>query len=228
MRRRPQRERAADFPALDSFMDIVTNVMGALFFVVVYAALSSFSAKGIVFTPKVSEGETERVIFECRGNTVLYPDVDGLIQRSNEEWRRIGSDEPVTGWDRVSRINQRKLGNRFYRYELTVGVYDGRYYGTDLLIPLLDQLGESGAEIELERDSEYGKHLSRLDRTKQHVFFLVRDDSFEVFQTARRIALKRGFGVGWEPWGSSDTLRFSGGGPGIHLPTGPQGQGAGI
>jgi hypothetical protein len=71
---------------LDSFMDIVTNVIGTLFFVIVYAALSSFSATGKVTIPQIVTSETEAIIFECRDNTILEMDSKSL---KNELVERI-------------------------------------------------------------------------------------------------------------------------------------------
>lgn len=182
---RGARGRANPDMGLDSFMDIVTNVIGALFFILVYATLSSLGARGKVTLPMAREAETEAVFFECRGNTVLFPDIDGLRKQAEgkaDEWRR--------------------------------GTISNDYYvcrGLNAFEIVPDSRGETGALLAHE-DSEFRAQLSLLDTNKQHLLFIVRTDSFEVFHAARRIAVDSGFRMGWEPYAEQRPLTFGAGG----------------
>ena len=69
--------------------------------------------------------------------------------------------------------------------------------------------GASGeAAIELGNpNSKYQQILSQLDKNKQYVAFLVRDDSFNVFRKARQVADNVGLDTGWELLGSTTLKR---------------------
>jgi hypothetical protein len=196
-------------------MDICFNVIGPLFFVVAYTAMSSFDVRGKVTTPIVTLGKTEGVIFEGRGNTILFPGVDALMKSVVDTWKDLES-KGVSDWDeRVKRLQEAGIGNEFYTFrgEESFAIVGGGLAKnlTQVLVPKLDVLGEDGAKL-LAKDSTFRRELAKLDPTKQHIFFVVRTDSFEVFHTARRAAIEAGFRVGWTPHGEKDEIRFGGGG----------------
>ncbi len=178
---------------LDSFMDIVTNVIGALFFVLVYVVLSSISAKGKVVLPMVETADTERVYFECRAGTVLNPDVDGLEADLERLLTQTG-EEGLSQQELVSKANAAGIRNPFYTFRLELAgggirrVYD--------MVP--GSKGEPESEIAAP-ESQFRKALSALDPSRQHVYFIVRTDSFEVFRAARRLAAQQGLAIGWGP-----------------------------
>lgn len=220
MRRRYRAHDPNSVLNLDSFMDIVTNVLGALFFVIIYAALSSATAKGKVTALMVSPGETEAIFFECRENTILFPDVDKLMEESNKLWEKLKTDG-VTDWDeRVEKLKDAKIGNSFCTYvpEKSLGVSGGYlvWRVIDTFVPVPGSLGET--ESELRQDgSTFRRELEKLDPKKHHIYFIAHTDSFEVFRAARRVALEQGFRVGWNPIGADEPIKFGSGGidPGV-------------
>jgi hypothetical protein len=209
MARRRVSQDDSGFTGLDSFMDIVTNVVGAMFFVVVYASLSSLGARGLMSTPRAHPVETERTLFECRGNTVCFPDLDGLTEKAMEMILPLYKEGGGLSDPEVERINDARVSNRFYQYRFEWEDLGLMYGGVDVFTPLQEGLGEDGATIEWAQESNYRRKLHELDPARHHVIFLVRSDSFEVFQTARRIAIDEGFEVGWEPLTPDEELRFS-------------------
>jgi hypothetical protein len=56
--------------------------------------------------------------------------------------------------------------------------------------------------------SKYWAVIKGLDKNKQFVFFLVRDDSFDVFRRARLEADIIGFAVGWELMAENESIKF--------------------
>ncbi len=201
-------KEAPSFIGLDSFMDIVTNVIGALFFVVVYAALSSLGAKGKITTPLRSEAQTEPIFFECRQNTAIYPDLESLQKRLKDEFERRRSQvTPGT----LEEFRKTEIKNSYYRWDvaaLSRGVIS--FEKTD------GPPGENGYAL-LQQRSNFRQQLAKFDPSKHHIFIFARADSFEVFHTARRVAISMGFKVGWMPVSADEPLRFGPGGevPGI-------------
>jgi hypothetical protein len=200
---------------LDSFMDIVTNVIGSLFFVIIFVALSASGAKGKVVTPILSEGSTKGIIFVCRANTIFFPDVNSLTERAAEVWKECEANGITDFQLKVDKLRKAKIENDYYRYEPNVSfsIKGGQilYTVSDDLIPVANAKGENIDAVKTE-NSEFQKALERLDPAKEHIFLLVDTDSFEVFHTARREIIKRGLAVGWDPIEKNQKLQFSQGG----------------
>jgi len=188
---------------LDSFMDILFNVIGAFFFVLVYVALSSSGARGKVTLPMVSPAETKEVFFECRHDTVLFPDIEGLRAQASNAVARAGRSDYGAGRD----LRSMGVTNSFY-----VTVNSGHF------VPVPESRGETSFQAGQE-GSLFREHLARFDPANRHVFFIVRTDSFEVFHGVRKIALECGFRIGWEPYDKDRALTFGSSGrtPGVDL-----------
>ncbi len=201
IRRRIGRKDNSSFIGLDSFMDIVTNVMGALFFVIIYVALSASLAKGKETLPLAREADTERVIFECRANTAFYPEFEEMLEKiSKLEEKNSTQDTDI------------KIENAFYTYKqerkFTISnMYIIQYYAK-VFTPKPNSKGEDATQIEKE-NSKFQRELKKFDPEKHHILFIVRTDSFPVFHTARRIADKKGFKIGWEPYETDKPITFA-------------------
>lgn len=214
-RRRGRISDPAGFMGMDSFMDIVFNILGALFFVIIYVVLASQGAKGKVTTPLVSLSDTEDRTFECRANTVFYPEIVELFERAG----KIVKDAKAQGIDDaralVKRVQQAGVGNEFYKFVIRgeeVSLEQMRFYRTSTFIePLKEARGEAGEALKA-AGSRFRESLRRLDPGKNHIFFLVRHDSFEVFHTARRVAMEMGFKVGWHPLEADKPISVGSGG----------------
>lgn len=205
----------SSFIGLDSFMDIVTNVIGALFFVIIYAALSTNLAKGKETLPIAKTPDTERIIFECRANTAFYPEFEKMLNRASKRLDKLYEEG---GADKIiEEVNNVNIENDFYKHE-----YDLFSIGNILIdignkfIPKSDSKGEDVLQIE-EENSKFQRELAKLDPKKHHIIFFVRTDSYHVFHIARRIAIKKGFGVGWEPINPNDPVSFGRGGRDIPI-----------
>jgi hypothetical protein len=208
MRRRSRAGSGASFLGLDSFLDIVTNVIGALFFVVIYAALAAFGAAGRITMPMAAPADTKRILVEARGSTVFFTDADSLLARSNAVWREASA---LSFNARVARLRNAGVGNAFYEYRPEVETQFLSTRVVDTLVPRPGSLGENGTEIRGSM-SVFRTRLATYDPAEHHIIFLARTDSFEVFHTARNIVIAAGFRVGWEPIEADEPLRFSTGG----------------
>lgn len=214
-----RRQKKRSFAELDSFMDIVTNVIGALFFVLVYVALASEGARGKVTLPMIEPADTEAVFFECRAGTVLFPDIDSLTdQVTNVVGKAVAKagEEKVDINDLQKDFEEADIRNTYYRHESSgIHILLGQLQSF-AMVP--NSKGEYGDKIQ-ESNSEFRRNLAKLDPDKHHVFLIVRTDSFNVFHSARRIVVEQGFRVGWGPISAKGNLTFGSGGEG----TGPQG-----
>jgi hypothetical protein len=196
---------------LDSFMDIVTNVIGTLFFVIVYAALSSFSATGKVTIPQIVTSETEAIIFECRDNTILEMDSKSLKNELVERIKYVKTTSTSLS-SLFSQIMDIKVSNQYYDATLNI-------INSSIIVTAKEGIkGESSNTIKKE-NSLFQKKLLQLDSQKHHIYFFVRSNSFEIFHVARKIALKNGFGAGWNPFNDDDIISFGSGGIALNKQT---------
>jgi len=208
---RTERDPAALFN-LDSLMDIVTNVLGALFFVVVFVVLSSTGAKGRVTTPLAQPIDTEPFMVECRGNTVIIPEYDELGAQVIEMVNRLIKSGVTDPHEWVRRVKDANIHNRYHHVEVSVQPYydENGEIKIDVprtYVPDLGALGETALDLK-SAESVLRRRLARLDPAKRHVFFIVRTDSYEVFHSARRLAMEMGFRTGKDPLGAGDSLTF--------------------
>ena len=187
----------------DPFMDIVANAIGALFFVLISVALAAFGARGKINTPVLQSTETESLLVECRANTVFIPQIDSLTDYADSLfWDMVKSKEGKASFstrkadDYMETFNAKEIGNEYYTVKYYFNYRDFEIVKS--IVPIADAKGETDKTIKSE-NSKIQTTLKKLDNKKYHIFFLVRDDSFEVFHKAREVVRSLGFQTGWEP-----------------------------
>ena len=84
-----------------------------------------------------------------------------------------------------------------YRVKLLIRGQYSRPEGI-IFTPLSKGVGESEAEI-ISENSNFQRVLRELDPKTDFLFFLVRSDSFDTFETIWNITEKKEFAVGWNP-----------------------------
>jgi hypothetical protein len=190
--------------SLDSFLDIVTNVVGVLVLVAIVTVLSAGnisvpSGATAAAAPKVSG---ERLLFECAGNEVFFVDEEGNGRRLVEEFGQ--GDRPSTSReDVVTLLDAKDVGDATHRVQAEV-LPSGMAWVYKLRS---GAHGERAADLDRPR-STFQKKLAGLERGG-FAYFVVHDDSFEIFRKARDIARARGVSVGWHPVEGETPVRLS-------------------
>jgi hypothetical protein len=210
MARRRRKKKGEPEMLIISFCDIVTISTAALLlalFVTVQAAV-----KIPVFrpTPRSTPSSKQAFFFECRSDQLFFVDKAGLNEQVEELMSRLNPG--VRGGDLGSflkAIQGQDVGNVYY----TVGPHY-------LLVGRMGLRARPGASGEAVAElgnpnSKYQAILSQLDKDKQYVAFLVRDDSFSVFRKARQVADNVGLDTGWELLGIDEPIQFGEGGTAI-------------
>ena len=210
MARRRKKKKAEFEMLIISFCDIITISTAALLlalFVTVQVAV-----KIPVFrpTPRSAPSSKQALFFECRNDHVFFVDKAGLDEQVEELMSRLNPG--VRGGDLGSflkAIQGQEVGNPYYKV-------DPRYLlvGQMGLEARPGATGEGAADLE-NPNSKYQAILSQLDKGKQYVAFLVRDDSFNVFRKARQAADNLGLDTGWELLGIDEPIKFGEGGTAI-------------
>lgn len=194
---------------LDSFLDVLTNIVGVLIFVSLFASLAANGGAPkthlTIQTPLTSTTDKEPLWFEIQNNKVSYLN---LRQIRNKEIELSGSlpncNKPSSG-DSVSLSNYQScllsILGRQSNFRVDTDSYRVRTVdqGVSLLFePLSNNIGETATKLTA-ANSAYQQVLSKSNPNKDYLAFIVRPDSFEAFRDARKQAWEAGYEVGWEP-----------------------------
>lgn len=200
-KRRPTEEAPI---SLDSFLDIVTNVVGVLVLVAVVTVLSA----GNISVPSGATALTAprpsaaRILFECSGDEVFFVDEEANGQRVLDEVKRSG-EERISGDALVTLLDGKDIGDATHRVRA-----DAMERGMAWVYAIRPGVhGEAGPEVEKE-GSKFQERLAQLERGG-FAYFIVHDDSFEVFRRARDVARARGVSIGWHPVEGRGPVRLS-------------------
>lgn len=200
---------AAQGVAMESLTAVILSAMGALFFVVIYVALSASGLSARITTPLVSPTDTAPVYFESRNNRLFKPDFTELADRTiaafnqclGGTYSRLGACEQA--------LAAKPMQNKFYTTKIRALQCPGEtkpYPGISFL-EMPGAKGEGLLELQ-DPGSAFQRELAALDPRKNHLIFWVRSDSFAVFHAARRLSRKLGFRSGWEPIDAKLQLGF--------------------
>jgi hypothetical protein len=193
-----------------SFCDIVTITTAALFFVLLVTVQKAIKVPVFRPTPRAKISSKQGIMFECRTNELFFVDTAGLQDQVEKLMSTLNPG--VRGGDIESflkALQGQEVGNAYYKV-------DPRYLlvGEMGLEARAGVTGETMTELD-DPSNKFQAILSQLDKNKQYIAFLVRDDSFNIFRKARQIADKVGFETGWELLGIDEPIKFGEGGTAI-------------
>ncbi|MFW6153710.1 MAG: hypothetical protein ACOC95_00665 [Planctomycetota bacterium] len=203
--------------SMDSFLDIVTNVVGLMILLALIVVLAFGQFHLELGTPLLhpAEGDVEPLWIECRGNALYDLDLDNEMKEAGEIWIKHLLDDDNDDAVR-SAVKRADLRNQHYRVvfrKTDLTVRDGQIvpFPSFEIVPLdgapsfpIDQLSMP--------DGGFHRKLNTVDSQDRFVYFAVRPDSFEAFRTARKIARGRGYRVGWMPLSAEGNLTTGAGG----------------
>ncbi len=193
-----------------SFCDIVTVVTAALFFALLITIQEALKIPVFKPTPRAVPTNKTPVFFECRNHEVFYVNKDAL---DSQVAKKLSQMNPGVRSGDLSQflkaIQGEEIGNQDYSVDpkyLLVGVM--------ALQPKPGSKGEAVTQLQAP-SGLFQSALAQLDKQSQYIAFLVRDDSFDAFRTARSVADKIGYDTGWELLGEDEPIKFGQGGASI-------------
>jgi hypothetical protein len=206
-----RRSRQNSTLSFDSLLDILSNVVGLMILVAVVTVLNSRDITISLGTPILQDPpeRAERILFECHDNRVVYVDektIDDQIANCIVAYKKKHQKRPGRG-ELPELFRRADVGSQNYRVKVEVG-RSATSFIYELRKP---DLGETVADLH-DPQSEYAGIVGSLDPRTYFVFFIVRNDSFEAFRAARRMAGARGLATGWHPRPRGEPLRFRPGG----------------
>jgi len=205
-RRRRRRSRPTEGESLDAFLDIVTNSLGLLILV---ACLNAGASEGLAIElgqPLMREPDPalDRFVFDCRRGRVapVDPAVTALLEK-----RLFASGTPSAA--RVRQLDAERVRTPWHRYRCVQ--LDPETGAAAVRLELRAGAGDALADLD-DPGGAFRSALDALDPAEDWLLFATGPDSFEVMRAARRIALARGFQVGWWPLDAEEGLGFARGG----------------
>jgi hypothetical protein len=208
-RRRPQPQQPSQ--NLDSFLDVLTNTVGVMIFVCLFASLTAAVSPALVRTPIARETRKQGYFFECRENRAIPLDEDDASAAIQQFFRRV-NDNPFVDPQHLQRqFRDFSHNTRYYTVRLSLVNFGGQPIIQTLFQPRDRFGGESVASLDTST-STFRQTLSRLSPSRHSLIFFVRPDSFDCFRAARAIAWRNGFDVGWEPMTEDRAIIFVSGG----------------
>jgi hypothetical protein len=201
-------------PTLVPLADLLTNTVGITIFIMIFTVLTAGGAVVAKRLPLERSTEAASTTFLCSGNRIWVMDENRWISDFEGPLGRPAGFYDVPAW--IERFNERRLesdnfivtGDGDTSYS-TVGF--GRSVSMSLVVvftPKPDR-GETVESLD-SAQSAFRRFLSSSSPRSHFAYFIVRPDSLEIFDAARRVASSLGFESGWSPNTTEDgTVRFS-------------------
>jgi len=208
-RRRPQPQQPSQ--NLDSFLDVLTNTVGVMIFVCLFASLTAAVSPALVRTPIARETRKQTYFFECRENRAIPLEEDKASEAIQAFFRRINTSPFVSPQQLQQQFNAFSYATRYYDVRLSLVTLGGQPIIQTLFQPRDPFAGETPATLDAPT-STFQQTLTRLSPSRHSLIFFVRPDGFDCFRAARTIAWQNGFDVGWEPMAADRAIIFVSGG----------------
>ena len=180
---------------LSSFTDLMTCILGVLVLIILLTGIDASQITVLVATPKEMQADDKSpVFFECRKNQLFHISVEELkkaCDAKTQELQELVAADENEFLKQAAKTMLELDGQRLdYTYALM-----GKY----VLMPIPDAEGYAFESQSKETaDKWYGSRLANIDPATQFICFLVRPDSYRVFQRARNMAWIRNINVACE------------------------------
>ena len=206
----------ASGPAMDlsSFTDIMTCILGVLVLIILLTGIDASQITVLVATPKeMTADDKSPVFFECRKNELFEISLDDLKKACDAKTEEIrervkGSEDEFLKMaaQTMLEVNGQKLD---YTYALM-----GKY----VLMPMPDAEGYAlTSQMGETPEKWYGSRLAKINPETQFICFLVRPDSYRVFQRARNLAWIKNINVACELQDEKNPIMIGPGGERMYM-----------
>lgn len=202
-------KRRRDIPtALDPLMNVIACALGLLLLVVLLASVHASRLQVLVPTPMEYLSKKTQVFIECRNNELFKVPLAELRRLANEKFKAVTQESGGDPDEILRQLPQLSVQTEMYRVDLTYALL-----GQFAIVPLPGVKGYTLEDAAKETATDwFGRVLTGVDKKKEMLAFLVRDDSFEVFARARLLAQSEQIDVSYELLAVDDPIKFGLGG----------------
>jgi hypothetical protein len=193
---------------LDSLTDISTCMLGCLMMIILLTGIDAAQIKVLIPTPMEHVTSLKPVFIECRNDELFLVPVAQLQKLAMDELNRIAAETKGDTAQMLQKLGESAVQTDEYKVDLTFVLL-----GQFAVVPIPTARGYRLEDISRERLTDwYGRILTGLDRNKEMLTFLVRDDSYKVFKLARALAWNEKVEVSYELLDLDAPVKFGLGG----------------
>lgn len=198
---------------LDSFLDIMTCLVGVLVLIIILTSIDASQTKVLVPTPMAHVTGKRRVFIECRDNKLYHIDLDEINNSVQKKFEEIDADAEGNASDILAKVENLDAETDSYIIDLSYALV-----GQVALAPKDDVEGQSLDNVNFQSIESLTiggwleELLRELEPESDIITFLVRDDSFDVFKKARALAWLLKIQCSYELMDVDDPIKFGLGG----------------
>lgn len=199
---------------LSSLTDIMTCILGCLVFIIMLTGIDASQITVLVATPKeMTSDDKSPVFFECRKDQLFEISLDQLKKACDEKTEEIRDWAKGNEQEFLKQAAQTMLEVNGQRLDYTYALM-GKY----VLLPIMDATGYTlGTAAEETPDKWYASRLAQIDPETKFICFLVRPDSYKVFQRARNLAWINNINVACELQDEKNPISIGPGGERMYM-----------
>jgi hypothetical protein len=204
-RRRKERKKEE----FNSFIDIMTCLAGILILIILLVIVQIQEVRVLIPTPMEYESGKAPVFVEARNNMLYTINLDRIKDRIETAI----SELTTKATDDDGRLNQREFLRQLGMLEVydESHIVDLSFYlmGQYALRPNPEVAGYPLPDIHKEKETDwFGAFLRSVDKEREMITFIVRDDSFDVFRNARSLAWIADVEVSWYLVAHNEPIKF--------------------
>ncbi len=193
---------------LDSFLDIMTCMLGALMMIILLTSIDASQIKVLIPTPMEHTTDRKPVFIECRNDELFLVPVTELRNMANNELKKLAEEAKGDTGEMLRRLAQAQAQTDTYRVDLTYALL-----GQFAILPIATAKGYRLEDASKEKATDwFGRILTALPKDTEMLTFLVRDDSYNVFKRARALAWNQKAEVSYELLDTQAPIKFGLGG----------------
>jgi hypothetical protein len=198
-------------PSLVPMADMLTNTVGIMLFILIFASLSAGGAVISKRLPREKPTSASAVWMYCSGGRMVHFEPNPLSERMMKnvgkptfstatEWARKFSAQTIeTDQLQVSGEAKAEFQGGFFQQSV--------HFDVSIAIRRRENQGDDQAAV-MNPDSAFNRLLALKDTKGNFFFFDVDPDSIPLFRAARDKAVKAGFNVGWSPVEKGEPARI--------------------
>lgn len=193
---------------LDSFLDIMTCMLGVLMLIILLTGVDASQIKVLIPTPWEHPTDLHPVFLECRNDEIFMIPVQELRQLANAELKHLAEEAKGDTAEMLKKLAESSVQTDTYKVDLTYALL-----GQFAIVPIGTARGYRLEDISREKATDwYGRILTGLSPEKDMLTFLVRDDSYNAFKRARALAWNQKVEVSYELLDTQAPIKFGLGG----------------
>lgn len=193
---------------LDSFLDIMTCMLGVLMLIILLTGIDASQIKVLIPTPIAHASDRKPVFIECREDQLFMVPVGELRQLAQNELNSIARQAKGDTAEMLRMLSGASAKTEAYRVDLTYALL-----GQFAILPVPGAKGYRLADTSKEKATDwFGRVLTGVNPEKEMISFLVRDDSYSVFKRARGLAWANKVEVSYELLDTEAPIKFGLGG----------------